>query len=153
MSPEPDVRVLDDPAQAAAELLSRASGHVALTGGSTPRAAYERVAQLRHDWSGVDVWFTDERCVAPDHEHSNFGMAERALLAHVEGASVHRMRGELWYGRAYGRDLFIQRTAPALLRILGMDRYISFEGGNTGALKTFDMNELGTTTGGANTIS
>lgn len=95
VSPEPDVRVLDDPAQAAAELLSRASGHVALTGGSTPRAAYERVAELRRDWSGVDVWFTDERCVAPDHEHSNFAMAERALLAHVEGANVHRMRGEL----------------------------------------------------------
>ena len=87
--------MLDDPAQAAAELLSGASGHVALTGGSTPRAAYERVAQLRRDWAGVDVWFTDERCVAPDHEHSNFGMAERALLGRVEGASVHRMRGEL----------------------------------------------------------
>ena len=85
----------DDPARAAAELLSQASGHVALTGGSTPRAAYERVAELRPDWSGVDVWFTDERCVAPDHEHSNFAMAERALFARVEGAPVHRMRGEL----------------------------------------------------------
>jgi 6-phosphogluconolactonase len=91
----PDLRVLDDPAQAAAELLAGASGHVALTGGSTPRAAYERVAELRRDWSGVNVWFTDERCVAPDHEHSNFAMAERALLGRAEGASVHRMRGEL----------------------------------------------------------
>jgi 6-phosphogluconolactonase len=91
----PDLRVLDDPAQAAAELLAEASGHVALTGGSTPRAAYERVAEMRRDWSSVEVWFTDERCVAPDHEHSNFAMAERALLARVEGAGVHRMRGEL----------------------------------------------------------
>jgi 6-phosphogluconolactonase len=66
-----------------------------LTGGSTPRAAYERVAALRPDWSGVDVWFTDERCVPPDHEHSNFRMAEQALLSKVEGATVHRMRGEL----------------------------------------------------------
>jgi 6-phosphogluconolactonase len=68
---------------------------VALTGGSTPRAAYERVATLRPDWSGVDIWFTDERCVPPGHEQSNFGMTERSLLAKTQGATVHRMRGEL----------------------------------------------------------
>ena len=68
---------------------------MALTGGSTPRAAYERVATMRADWSGVDVWFTDERCVAPTHEHSNFRMADDALLSKVEGTTVHRMRGEL----------------------------------------------------------
>ena len=90
-----DIRVLDDPAQAAAELLTAASGHVALTGGSTPKAAYERTAGMREDWSGVDLWFTDERCVPPDHEHSNFGMVERSLLSRIEGATVHRMRGEL----------------------------------------------------------
>ena len=90
-----DFRVSDDPAGAAAEILESASGHVALTGGSTPRAAYERVATMRQDWSGVDCWFTDERCVAPTHEHSNFRMANEALLSKVEGATVHRMRGEL----------------------------------------------------------
>jgi 6-phosphogluconolactonase len=90
-----DIRVMEDPAQAAAELLSAASGHVALTGGSTPRAAYERAAALRPDWTGVDIWFTDERCVPPEHEQSNFGMAERALLSRSRGATVHRMRGEL----------------------------------------------------------
>jgi 6-phosphogluconolactonase len=77
------------------ELLAGAQGHVALTGGSTPRAAYERVAAVRPDWSGVDIWFTDERCVAPDHEHSNFRMAKEALLDSVDGARVHRMCGEL----------------------------------------------------------
>jgi 6-phosphogluconolactonase len=90
-----DIRVSDDPAQAAADLLVAATGHVALTGGSTPRVAYERAAGMREDWSGVDFWFTDERCVPPDHEHSNFGMADRALLSRVSGATVHRMRGEL----------------------------------------------------------
>jgi 6-phosphogluconolactonase len=90
-----DIRVVDDPAQEAAELLAAASGHVTLTGGSTPRVAYERAARLREDWSGVDFWFTDERCVPPDHEHSNYGMADRALLSRAEGATVHRIRGEL----------------------------------------------------------
>jgi 6-phosphogluconolactonase len=90
-----DIRVLDDPAQEAAELLAAAAGHVAITGGSTPRVAYERAAGMREDWSGVDFWFTDERCVPPEHEHSNFGMADRALLSRAGGATVHRMRGEL----------------------------------------------------------
>jgi 6-phosphogluconolactonase len=41
------------------------------------------------------VWFTDERCVPPDHEQSNFRMVSEALLDRVRGAEVHRMRGEL----------------------------------------------------------
>ena len=85
----------DDPAGAAADLLAAASGQVCLTGGSTPRKAFEQVAARRSDWSGVDVWFTDERCVPPDHEHSNFRMADEALLSRVSGATVHRMKGEL----------------------------------------------------------
>jgi 6-phosphogluconolactonase len=87
--------VSDDPAAEAAALLAEAGGHVCITGGSTPRTAYERVASERPDWSGVDVWFTDERCVPPDHEHSNFRMANEALLSRISGATVHRMKGEL----------------------------------------------------------
>jgi 6-phosphogluconolactonase len=87
--------VSDDPAAEAAALLAKAGGHVCITGGSTPRKAYERVAAERPDWSGVDVWFTDERCVPPDHEHSNFRMASEALLSRIGGATVHRMKGEL----------------------------------------------------------
>ena len=90
-----DIRVSDDPAQEAADLLVAAGGHVAITGGSTPRVTYERAANMREDWSGVHFWFTDERCVPPDHEQSNFGMADRALLSRADGATVHRMHGEL----------------------------------------------------------
>ena len=90
-----DIRVTGNPAEEAAQLLSGLSGHLALTGGSTPKAAYERAAELRQDWSGVDFWFTDERCVPPDHEHSNFGMADRVLVSRAQGATVHRIRGEL----------------------------------------------------------
>jgi 6-phosphogluconolactonase len=91
----PDFQVSDDPAAAAAELLVAASGQLCITGGSTPRTAYERAAAAREDWSGVEIWFTDERCVPPDHEHSNYKMAKGALLDHVTGAVVHRMKGEL----------------------------------------------------------
>jgi 6-phosphogluconolactonase len=100
--------VTDDPAGAAAELLADVSGQVCLTGGSTPRKAFEQVAARRPDWSGVEVWFTDERCVPPEHEHSNFGMASEALLSRVSGATVHRMKGELGPERGaadYEREL------------------------------------------------
>ena len=92
---EPDFQVSDDPAGAAVALLEAATGHLCITGGSTPKKAYERLAARRADWSGIDFWFTDERCVPPDHEHSNFRMANEALLSRADGATVHRMRGEL----------------------------------------------------------
>jgi 6-phosphogluconolactonase len=95
VEPRPNFQVSDDPAGAAVTLLAAADGHVCITGGSTPRKAYERVAAQRPDWSGVEVWFTDERCVAPEHEHSNYRMADEALLSRVAGATVHRMKGEL----------------------------------------------------------
>ena len=73
------IEILDDPADAVAELLAAATGHVVLTGGSSPRRAYELAA--RADWSGTTIWFSDERCVPPDHEWSNYRMADEALLS------------------------------------------------------------------------
>jgi 6-phosphogluconolactonase len=76
------LEVLDDPAEAVAELLLATTGHVVLTGGSSPRRAYELAA--RGDWSGRTVWFGDERCVPPDHEWSNYRMADEALLSRLD---------------------------------------------------------------------
>jgi 6-phosphogluconolactonase len=115
--------VSDDPAGAAAALLADADGHVCITGGSTPRKAYERVASERPDWSGVDVWFTDERCVPPDHEHSNFRMANEALLSRVSGPTVHRMQGELGPERGaaeYERELEAAGRPALDLILLGI---------------------------------
>jgi 6-phosphogluconolactonase len=85
-------------------------GHVALAGGSTPRAAYEHAATLDVDWSRATLWFGDERCVPPNHEHSNFGMVKRSLLDRLEGSvpDVRRIEGELGPtngARAYGAAL------------------------------------------------
>ncbi|MEA2474211.1 MAG: 6-phosphogluconolactonase [Thermoleophilaceae bacterium] len=94
-----DIRIVDDPAAAAADLIAdsvRAGGHIALTGGSTPRTAYERLAGMDLDWTSTTLWFGDERCVPPDHEYSNYRMAKEALLDRIEGdpPAVHRMPGE-----------------------------------------------------------
>jgi 6-phosphogluconolactonase len=126
---QPDLQVIDDPAGAAAELLAKASGHVVLTGGSTPRTAYERAAALRPDWSGVEVWFTDERCVPPDHEQSNFRLVSAALLDRVDGVAVHRMQGELGPhdgAAAYERELDESgpETFDLMLLGLGPDAHI-----------------------------
>jgi 6-phosphogluconolactonase len=93
------VRV-DDVAAAAAERIAaqvQRGGSIVLSGGSTPRAAHEKVAGLDLDWSRTALWFGDDRAVAPDHEHSNFKMAKESLLDRIEGAApaVHRIRGEL----------------------------------------------------------
>lgn len=93
----PDIRISETPAEDAAELLveaARHGGHVVLTGGSTPKAAYERAAAAGVDWSGTELWFTDERCVPPDHEHSNFRMAYESLISKIKAREVHRMKGE-----------------------------------------------------------
>ena len=68
-----------------------------LTGGSTPVPAYRRLAEAEGiDWARVHVFWGDERCVPPDHEESNYGMAARTLLgpAGVPETNVHRMPGE-----------------------------------------------------------
>src|SRR4051794_25543120 len=93
----PEVRISDQLTEDAARLLADAAergGHVVITGGSTPKEAYNRVAELGADWSGTEIWFSDERCVAPDHEHSNFRMADESLLSKIEARAVHRMQGE-----------------------------------------------------------
>lgn len=84
-------------AAAHAALAERAVFHLALAGGSTPRALYQRLAEpgLELDFARWHVWFGDERCVPPEHEASNYGMVlASGLLARLVPAHVHRLRGE-----------------------------------------------------------
>jgi 6-phosphogluconolactonase len=91
--------------------------HVALSGGTTPGRTYELLAAEPQDWIGVEVWFADERCVAPEDEQSNYRLAAETLLtgAGIPPERVHRMEGELGPAegaRRYGEEL-AQRVAPA----------------------------------------
>ena len=93
------ITVVEDPGAAVAERLTAAAeqgAHIVLTGGSTPRGAYTIAAEQDADWSDATVWFSDERCVPPDHPDSNFAMAQRALLSRLtKPPRVMRMEGEL----------------------------------------------------------
>ena len=106
MTNEPRIHVEHDPARAVGELLAQAAARgetIVLTGGSTPGEAYEHAASLHRDWSDVSLWWGDERCVPPDDERSNFGLAKRTLLDRLDGEpDVHRIRGELQPADAAG---------------------------------------------------
>jgi len=85
---------------AATAIRERGEFVVALSGGSTPRAMYAALAaepfRSSVDWRQVRVCWSDERCVPPEHESSNYRMARESLLDHVPlpGRNIHRIRGE-----------------------------------------------------------
>jgi 6-phosphogluconolactonase len=92
-------------AEHAVDVLGRTLGardlaHVALAGGSTPRAmnALLSAVPLRSalDWRRVVFWFGDERCVSPDDPDSNYRMNRETLLEplRIDPSRVHRLRGE-----------------------------------------------------------
>jgi 6-phosphogluconolactonase len=83
-----------------ATLAERDFAHVALAGGSTPRAINALLVteprRARVEWDRVVFWFGDERCVPPDDDQSNYKMNRETLLdpLRIRPAHVHRMRGE-----------------------------------------------------------
>jgi len=112
MDTAPEIRIVED----AEELAETAAGiivdlatsavaqrgrfTVALAGGETPRATYERLARPPLSevmpWARTFVFFGDERGVPADHPDSNYGMARRALLAKVPipPRQIFRIPGE-----------------------------------------------------------
>jgi len=82
---------------------------VALAGGSTPRGLFQLLTRDPYrsqlSWEHLRVFWGDERTVPPDHQESNYRMAEEALLSHVPIPSeqVFRIEGELSAGDAATR--------------------------------------------------
>lgn len=76
---------------------------IAISGGSTPKAAFELLADAnqpwrwRMPWQKLDLFWVDERCVPPDDSESNYRMTREALLDHVplHPCQIHRIEGEL----------------------------------------------------------
>ncbi len=82
---------------------ARGVARIAISGGSTPKAAFSTLAEQgevwreRMPWDKLDLWWVDERCVPPDDAESNYRMTREALLDHVplKPERIHRMEGEL----------------------------------------------------------
>jgi 6-phosphogluconolactonase len=100
-----EIEVVENPGRVCAAMLVGAvagGGDVVLTGGSTPKPAYEELVRAV-ETVGIDLthttfWFGDERCVEPSDERSNYLTVKRSLLDPL-GAdnqpAVWRMKGEL----------------------------------------------------------
>jgi 6-phosphogluconolactonase len=69
----------------------------AISGGSTPKLLFSKLAQSGFDWSKVHIFWVDERCVAPTDGQSNFKLANETLLtpARISKHNVHRIHGEM----------------------------------------------------------
>jgi 6-phosphogluconolactonase len=95
-------------------LEQRGMAHLGLGGGKTPRITYELLAGLLDDWSAVELWYGDERCVGPDDPESNHRMVAESLLARIPGPPPreHRIRGEL--GPVRAAQAYAQELAAAV---------------------------------------
>lgn len=69
---------------------------VALSGGSTPKAIFELLAEKAQlDWSKVWLFWSDERAVPPDHPDSNYRMAMESFKnVSIPPSQIHRMVAE-----------------------------------------------------------
>ncbi len=84
---------------AAARTCVRDTGRftLALAGGTTPRRAYEILAEKPEvPWGAIDFYFGDERAVEHDSPDANYRMAREALFDRqsIEEVRIFRMRGE-----------------------------------------------------------
>ena len=138
------VFVHDDPeglsaavAQRVAELAAQAIAargvfHLALAGGETPRRCYEKLRHLPVDWTHVQVYFGDERCLPAGDAGRNDRMAREALLKHVAipPDNIHSIPAELGARVAAARyAAVLESAAPLDLVLLGMG-----EDGHTASL-------------------
>lgn len=81
----------------------RGRARIAISGGSTPKAAFQLLADpgqpflKRMPWDKLDLYWVDERTVPPDNAESNYRMTREAMLERVplKPEQIHRMEGEL----------------------------------------------------------
>jgi len=111
-------------------LAGQDSATLAISGGSTPKLMFDKLAATRFAWEKVHLFFVDERCVPPTDDQSNYRMASEHLVrpGHLLQRNVHRILGEL--------------SPPA-----GATRYVEeirdFFGLESGQMPRFDVLHLG----------
>jgi 6-phosphogluconolactonase len=89
--------------QVQAAVAARGVARVAISGGSTPKRAFELLANPEErfkelvPWDRIELFWVDERCVPPDDKDSNYRMTREALLDKVPlpASQVIRIEGEL----------------------------------------------------------
>jgi len=108
---DPVIRIFQSPAELAVEFASdivsgiMAAVHkeqhftIALSGGTTPKTLFSVLAEDFNGsipWKNVHLFWGDERCVAPEDQHSNYKLAKEYLLDKIDipVTNIHRIKGE-----------------------------------------------------------
>jgi 6-phosphogluconolactonase len=73
------------------------SATLAVSGGTTPKLMFQKLAATRFPWDKVHLFWVDERSVPPTDVASNFKLADDFLIqpTHIPHRNVHRVMGEL----------------------------------------------------------
>ena len=101
---------------------------LALSGGSTPKGLYRLLGSEPYrsqiDWALVEIFWSDERCVPPESEESNFHLAQQTLLQQIPIASdqIHRMPADL-----PNRDQASHAYTVEMQTVFGTDRIPKFD--------------------------
>jgi 6-phosphogluconolactonase len=114
-------------------IVTRGCFSIALSGGSTPKTLYGLLAtepyRSQLDWSSIEIFWSDERCVPPDNADSNYAMANEALLSKIPipPNHIHRMPAD-----KADRDAASQEYTLEMQRAFG-----------TNGIPSFDLLQLG----------
>ena len=104
--------------------------HVALSGGSTPKAIFDYMAANYKDgiqWNKLHLYWGDERCVDPTDNESNYKMTVDHLLSKINfpEENIHRVLGEnepnleaIRYGKLLNEQLPSDEDGPLFLSLI-----------------------------------
>jgi 6-phosphogluconolactonase len=120
---------------------------LALSGGSTPHRLYERLSLppflQEMPWPQIHFFWGDERCVPPDHEDSNYGLAFRSLLSKIPlpEKNIHRIPVEKGPGPEVALDY--EKEIRSFFQMSGWGRSPSGSGDGISSVPAFDLILLG----------
>ncbi|HEU5229499.1 MAG TPA: 6-phosphogluconolactonase [Ktedonobacteraceae bacterium] len=101
---------------------------LALSGGSTPKTLYSLLGSEPYrsqiNWALVEIFWSDERCVPPESEESNFHLAQEVLLSRIPLAptQIHRMPAD-----EPDRDAASHAYGLEIQKVFGTNRIPSFD--------------------------
>ncbi|MFV2062348.1 MAG: 6-phosphogluconolactonase [Chloroflexota bacterium] len=139
--------------QLRAAIALRGEAHLALTGGSSAAALFDRFvgdeSSRRVGWQHVHVWQGDERFVPRDHPDSNWAGAQRDWLDHAQGPRPRRDHlhpipvdeaiiadhHAEWAAATYSAE--IERTLGRRARVPSFDVFLLGVGGDGHIMSTF----------------
>ncbi len=109
----------------------RGEFYVALSGGSTPKAIFEKLTRSPYreeiPWEKIHFFWSDERCVPSDHPESNYHMAMESGLKNIglPASHIHRMPADATditeSAKRYQEEIqLILKNRPFDLIMLGM---------------------------------